>query len=107
MISNIELAKKAVKNRFYPNDQDDTIVIVWFAYVLGNFKAIVISTKDEDDTRIFEVTYRKDGRLFVDEYQKKTNSEFKVGKGGTLEWENTTEDFHHFLEKVHTKRRTE
>ena len=51
------------------------VYVVWFAYTLGNWKALCSTT--EPDGRYYEVTYNKEKNLgFVDTYVKTHNNEF-------------------------------
>lgn len=51
-----------------------SIYVVWFAYVRGNWKALV--STDVPDGRIYEVSYSAaDGRTYVDSYLKTHNTE--------------------------------
>lgn len=55
------------------------VYIVWFGFILGNFKAIC--STPEPDGRIYEVTYDKARSLaFVDTYRKTHNIEINIVK---------------------------
>ena len=74
-------AREAVRDvcfRYYKRKPDVAkMQFVWYAHVLGNKKAILIVP--EMQNRMFEVTYNlKDDEMYVDEYEKKTNSAFVV-----------------------------
>lgn len=48
------------------------VYIVWYAFVLGNWKALVSSTIE--DGRYYEVTFNKDkSEMYVDSYVKEEN----------------------------------
>jgi hypothetical protein len=50
----------------------DDVYVVWFAYVLGAWKALVSTTVPDD--RYYEVTFDKErGVAYLDEYQKAEN----------------------------------
>lgn len=52
------------------------IYVVWFGYVLGNWKAIVSTFRPDD--RIYEVTYnREKGETYIDTYLKTHNIAIK------------------------------
>lgn len=54
---------------------EDEVYVVWFGFVLGNWKAIVSTTLP--DGRYYEVTYSKEkNKVFIDTYIKVDNSEF-------------------------------
>lgn len=53
------------------------VYVVWFAYTLGNWKALCSTT--EPDGRYYEVTYSGEKKLgFVDTYRKTHNNEFTL-----------------------------
>lgn len=53
------------------------VYVVWFAYTLGNWKALCSTS--EPDGRYYEVTYSAEKRLgFVDTYRKTHNVEFTL-----------------------------
>lgn len=60
--------------------QDTSFYIVWFAFTLGNWKALVSST--EPDGRYYEVTYHV-GRAvaYIDTYKKTHNNVVEVHDG--------------------------
>jgi len=61
------------------NVRADEVYIVWFAFVLGNFKAIC--STPETDGRIYEVTYSKRHSVaYVDTYRKTHNIEIDIDK---------------------------
>lgn len=50
----------------------DEIYVVWFAYVLGNWKAFISTSRP--DGRVWEVTHNKaKGQTYVDSYLKTHN----------------------------------
>jgi hypothetical protein len=50
----------------------DEVYCVWFAFVLGNYKALVSSSLP--DGRYYEVTYNKEkGEVYIDTYAKIDN----------------------------------
>ena len=50
----------------------DSVYVVWFAYVLGNWKALVSTTVP--DGQYYEVTYRDEtGEMYLDVYKKWEN----------------------------------
>jgi len=52
-----------------------TVYVVWYAYVLGGWKAMASTTKA--DGRYFEVTYNKEAdEFYVDTYVKIQNTKF-------------------------------
>lgn len=54
-----------------------TVYVVWFAYVLGGWKALC--STDLPDGRYYEVTYSKDkGVAFLDTYLKISNQEVTI-----------------------------
>lgn len=56
--------------RHYGYDISD-VYVVWFCYTLGNFKALLSTTKK--DSRYFEVTFDELRRkMYIDEYRKAT-----------------------------------
>jgi hypothetical protein len=56
---------------------DGTVYLVWFAYILGNWKALC--STDVPDGRYFEVTFSKErGVAFVDTYVKVDNVEVEI-----------------------------
>ena len=61
------IARRIVARKF---DYDvDDVFVVWFCYILGNFKALVSTTKK--DEKYFEVTFDTlKERVYVDEYRK-------------------------------------
>jgi hypothetical protein len=49
------------------------VSVVWFCYILGGWKALLIS--DQPDERYYEVTFDKaKSRVYLDTYMKKANS---------------------------------
>lgn len=52
-----------------------TVYVVWFAYVLGAWKALC--STDLPDGRYYEVTSKADGTVFLDTYEKISNTEMK------------------------------
>jgi hypothetical protein len=56
---------------------DGTVYVVWFAYVLGYWKALC--STDLPDGRYYEVTYHKERKVaFLDTYVKVENVEVEV-----------------------------
>lgn len=56
----------------------DEVYVVWFAYVLGSWKALCSTSVP--DGRYYEVTYSSSKKTaFVDVYIKTLNREIKVG----------------------------
>lgn len=50
----------------------DDIYVFWFAYILGNYKAMISTTRP--DGRIWEVTFHKEtGGTYIDSYLKTHN----------------------------------
>lgn len=67
-----EVAKNIVRGY-----TDGEVYVVWFAYVLGNWKALC--STDQPDGRYYEVTFSKDrGVAFLDTYLKVDNREVPV-----------------------------
>lgn len=67
-----DLAKKIVQQ-----NTTGTVYVVWFAYVLGCWKALC--STDVPDGRYYEVTYSKEKDIaFVDTYVKVTNQEVEI-----------------------------
>lgn len=61
----------------HPTFSVDEVYVVWFAYVLGAWKALCSTTLP--DGRYYEVTYSKDrGVAFIDTYRKTHNVEIAV-----------------------------
>jgi hypothetical protein len=61
----------------HPTFSLDEVYVVWFAYTLGNWKALCSTSLP--DGRYYEVTYSKDrGVGFVDTYLKTHNREFTL-----------------------------
>lgn len=62
----------------------DNTKLVWFAKVLENWKALVITTQPDD--RYFEITYNGAKReTYIDAYEKVSNvvlPEFTIGGSG-------------------------
>lgn len=51
--------------------------VVWFAYVLGNAKCLISTTKE--DHKYYELTYNeKTNQLYIDQYVKLSNSEIQL-----------------------------
>jgi hypothetical protein len=60
---------------------DGNVYVVWFAYVLGYWKALC--STDVADGRYYEVTFHKEkGVAFVDTYVKERNDEVQVPPAG-------------------------
>lgn len=56
---------------------DGTVYVVWFAYTLGNWKALC--STDLPDGRYYEVTFSKErGVAFLDTYVKVDNVEVEI-----------------------------
>lgn len=57
----------------------EDVYIVWFAFVLGNLKAICSTSIP--DGRIYEVTFNRDkGEAYVDTYKKTHNIAITINK---------------------------
>lgn len=55
----------------------DEVYIVWFAFILGGWKALVSTSLP--DGRYYEVTFNKDaGEVYVDSYVKTEQYKFKA-----------------------------
>lgn len=62
----------------YPNFSVNDVYVVWFAYTLGNWKALC--STPVPDGRYYEVTYNAEKNLgWVDTYVKTHNNEFTLG----------------------------
>lgn len=49
------------------------VYVVWFAYVLGNAKCLISTTRE--DHRYYEMTYNSEkNQLYIDQYVKLRNS---------------------------------
>ena len=58
-------------------DDDANVYVVWFAYTLGNWKALC--STDVPDGRYYEVTYDRDkGVAYLDTYVKIDNLEVEL-----------------------------
>ncbi len=67
-----DLAKEIVQR-----NTDGNVYVVWFAYVLGSWKALC--STDVPDGRYYEVTYSREKKIaFLDTYVKVTNQEVEV-----------------------------
>lgn len=79
-----EIAKRLVyeqahslKREEHPTFSPDEVYVVWFAYTLGNWKALCSTSLP--DGRYYEVTFNRDrGVAFVDTYMKTHNMEVKI-----------------------------
>lgn len=61
----------------HPTFSLDEVYVVWFAYTLGNWKALCSTSLP--DGRYFEVTYSRERRAaFVDTYVKVSNQEVAI-----------------------------
>lgn len=70
-----EVAQQVVQEVLY--DDDANVYVVWFAYTLGNWKALC--STDIPDGRYYEVTYNKDkGVAYLDTYVKIGNLEVEL-----------------------------
>lgn len=71
-----------IKDRLEKTDEhitfsEDEVYVVWFAFTLGNFKALCSTTLP--DGRYYELTYSKDrGKAFIDTYVKINNTEIDL-----------------------------
>jgi hypothetical protein len=64
----------------HPTFALDEVKIVWFAYVLGNWKAIVITTLP--DECLYEVTHNAaKGETYLDKYLKTKNVVHRASAG--------------------------
>lgn len=74
-ISPMETAQQIIYNESTRHDGDIgpfTAYVVWYAYILGGWKAVGSTSKP--DGRYFEVTYNKDAdEFYVDTYIKISN----------------------------------
>lgn len=61
---------EAANEYLSPDDalEFEDVYIVWFTYVLGNWKALVSTTVPDD--RYYEVTHKAAGETFCDVYVK-------------------------------------
>jgi hypothetical protein len=86
-----DLAKKLVQRQYNETGigtprgetinplKDDEVYVVWFAYVLGHWKALVSTMRPDD--RYYEVTYHSERKLaFVDTYLKTHNTAVDLKK---------------------------
>lgn len=56
---------------------DFEVYVVWYAYILGNMKALLASTLNDD--RYFEVTYSKaKNEIYIDVYHKAENIRVEI-----------------------------
>lgn len=70
-----EVAQQVVREVLY--DDDVNVYVVWFAYTLGNWKALC--STDIPDGRYYEVTYDSDkGVAYLDTYVKIGNLEVEL-----------------------------
>lgn len=61
----------------HPTFSIDEVYVVWFAYTLGNWKALCSTSLP--DGRYYEVTYGKERNVgFIDTYRKTHNNEFSL-----------------------------
>ena len=57
----------------------DAVSIVWFAYLLHNMKAILVTGMTRGK-KLYEVTYNADkDEIYVDGYEKKENRVIRMG----------------------------
>ena len=69
--------KALVTEQDYPSFSVNDVYIVWFAYTLGNWKALC--STPVPDGRYYEVTYSAERKVgFVDTYKKTHNVEFTL-----------------------------
>lgn len=62
----------------HPTFSEDEVYVVWFAYTLGNWKALCSTSLP--DGRYYEVTVNGQKKIgFVDTYRKTHNVEFTIG----------------------------
>lgn len=77
-IEPVQTAQEFIRNTVNAIDNDGapfTVYVVWFAYILGGWKAVGSTSKS--DGRYFEVTYNKDAdEFYVDTYIKILNTKF-------------------------------
>lgn len=65
--------------REHPTFSPDEVYIVWFAYTLGNWKALCSTSLP--DGRYYEVTCNGEKKMgFVDTYRKTHNVEFYINE---------------------------
>ena len=70
-----EVAQQVVREVLH--DDDANVYVVWFAYTLGNWKALC--STDVPDGRYYEVTYDRDkGVAYLDTYVKIGNLEVEL-----------------------------
>lgn len=70
-----EVAQQVVREVLY--DDDVNVYVVWFAYTLGNWKALC--STDVPDGRYYEVTYDRDKDVaYLDTYVKIGNLEVEL-----------------------------
>lgn len=70
-----EVAQQVVREVLH--DDDINVYVVWFAYTLGNWKALC--STDVPDGRYYEVTYDRDkGVAYLDTYVKIGNLEVEL-----------------------------
>lgn len=70
-------ATTLVTENDFPNFSVNDVYVVWFAYTLGNWKALCSTAVP--DGRYYEVTYSKERKVgFVDTYLKTHNVEFHI-----------------------------
>lgn len=70
-----EVAQQVVREVLH--DDDVNVYVVWFAYTLGNWKALC--STDVPDGRYYEVTYDRDkGVAYLDTYVKIDNLEVEL-----------------------------
>lgn len=70
-------AKALGVQKEHPTFSVDEVYVVWFAYTLGNWKALCSTSLP--DGRYYEVTYNKERNVgFVDTYIKTHNVEFTL-----------------------------
>lgn len=72
----MDVAKRAVLETWEPKDElpprYEDIYVVWFCYILGNFKALLSTTVQDD--KYYEVTYNVNTEeAYVDTYEKVKN----------------------------------
>lgn len=61
----------------HPTFSEDEVYVVWFAYVLGSWKALCSTSLP--DGRYYEVTFNKEKSVaYVDTYRKTHNIEVEV-----------------------------
>lgn len=70
-------ARQVVQNYFNERSDsqilgEDDVYVVWYSYVLGNWKALVSTVVD--DGMYYEITYdRNKDRTYLDAYKKQEN----------------------------------